>query len=290
MIRITKYFYIHILTVLLFVYCYITRRLEILAMSYAIMLVHELFHLAAALWIGLKPAHITLYPFGVNLRLKNRIVYGLADEIILYLAGPLSNILMALLAMLFRPQWQDFYRMNLCLFILNMLPVLPLDGGVVLKKILMHRLGQRRAERILCWISWCMIAALSALGVWIAIKNQFQFSICFFVIFLLGNIFTAKEKYNIDFVKELMFYQEKGRKFRNKQVKTVMLRKGDSPRTLAQSFTAGQYYIIFVVTPEGKIDDILTETQLMQYILSNSGEKSTKYCKIFCRQKPDNAI
>ena len=239
-------------------------------MSYGIMLVHELFHLGAALWIGLKPAGITFYPFGVNLRLKNKLVYGLADEVILYLAGPLSNILMALVALTLFPTWRGFYGMNLCLFLLNMLPVLPLDGGVVLKKILAHYLGQRRAERVLMVFSCVIICILIGVGVWILYQNQFHFSICFFVIFLLGNIFSAREKYNIDFVKELMFYQEKGKKFRNKQVKTVMLQKGDSERLLVQNFCTGHYYIIFIVTPTGEIDDILTETQLMQRIIAKN--------------------
>ncbi len=269
MIRITRFLYIHILTVLLFIYCYITRRLELLAMTYGIMLVHELFHLGAAILIGLRPASMAFYPFGVNLRLKNKLVYGLADEIILYLAGPFANILMALGTVLFWPQFQEFYAMNLCLFILNMLPVLPLDGGVVLKKILMHKLGQRRAERIMCGVSWVIIVFLAGLGVITAVRSSFNFSICFFVLFLLGNIFTSREKYNIDFVRELMFYQEKGKTFRNKRVRTVMLRKGDSARELVQSFTLGSYYVVFIVDNEGKIDDILTETQMMKYILSN---------------------
>ncbi len=269
MIRITKFLYIHILTVLLFIYCYITRRLELLAMSYGIMLAHELFHLAAALFIGLRPASLALYPFGVNLRLKNKLVYGLADEIILYLAGPFSNILMALLGAIFFPWQQGFYGMNLCLFVLNMLPVLPLDGGVVLKKLLMHRLGQRRAERIMAGVSWGIILLLAAFGAVTALKSRFNFSVCFFVLFLLGNIFTSREKYNIDFIKELMFYQEKGRQFQNKRVKTVMLRKGDPYRELAKTFTLGSYYIIFVVDGQGEIDDILTESQLMRSILSN---------------------
>lgn len=269
MIRITKFLYIHVLTVLLFIYCYITRRLELLAVAYGIMLVHELFHLGAALLIGLRPASLAFYPFGVNLRLKNKLVYGLADEIILYLAGPFANILMALAGAVFWPRMQEFYMMNLCLFILNMLPVLPLDGGVVLKKIFMHRLGQRRAERIMCGVSWGMIAFLAGVGAWTAVRSHFNFSICFFVFFLIGNIFTSREKYNIDFVRELMFYQEKGKTFRNKQVRTVMLQKGDSARELAKTFTLGSYYVIFVVDGEGRIDDILTETQMMKYILSN---------------------
>ena len=136
MIKITKHIYIHILTVILFAVCYVTRRLELLALSYAIMTVHELSHLLAAVCIGLKPSRIVFYPFGVNLKLKTRMIYSISDEVILYFAGPFSNVIMALLAVFLDfPMKEEFYIQNIALFILNMLPIIPLDGGVILKKV-----------------------------------------------------------------------------------------------------------------------------------------------------------
>lgn len=41
-------------------------RLELLAMTYGIMLVHELFHLGAAILIGLRPASMAFIPFGAK--------------------------------------------------------------------------------------------------------------------------------------------------------------------------------------------------------------------------------
>ena len=73
MIKIVKGLYIHFLTPCLFAICYITGKLETLFISYIIMLLHELAHLLGAVVIGLKPARIVLYPFGVNLKLKNSI-------------------------------------------------------------------------------------------------------------------------------------------------------------------------------------------------------------------------
>lgn len=271
MIKLTKYIYIHVLTVLLFVYCFITRRLEVLWMTYLIMFIHELFHLGAALAIGLKPSHITFYPFGVNLKLKNKLVYSLSDEIILYLAGPFANILMGLCALIFfrgRAWAYDFYLKNIFLFCLNLLPIVPLDGGVVVKKIMMHRIGYRAAERVMNGISAVFIALFAGLGVYMAVRSSFHFSVCFFVLFLLGNIFVSREKYNIDFVRELMFYKEKGRSFQNRTVKTVLLQKGAEPKELAKRFTLGNYYIVFVVDAAGQIDDILTETQMLEDILA----------------------
>ena len=73
MIKISKGIYIHFLTVLLFIFCYINRKLEILAISYISIFVHEIAHLTAAIAIGLLPSRIIFLPFGVNLKLKNTI-------------------------------------------------------------------------------------------------------------------------------------------------------------------------------------------------------------------------
>ena len=270
MIKLSRWLYLHPLTVLLAVFCYINRTLEFFAMAFLIMTVHELSHLLAAVCIGLRPARIVFYPFGVNLKLKNTLVYSISDEIILYLAGPLSNLLLALVCVvLFRDiaGWERFYLQNLLLFGMNMLPILPLDGGVIVKKILAHRLGTKTAQRLMQGVSAVLIAGLCVFGGYLIYQNRFHASITFLVVFLLGNIFCSREKYQIDFVKELMFYKEKGQRYNHQTVKTMLMKKGSDCRKVAEHFTTGSYYVVFCVDEKGRIDELLTETQIMERIL-----------------------
>ncbi|MCD8181017.1 MAG: hypothetical protein LUF26_06000, partial [Firmicutes bacterium] len=223
MIRITKYLYIHILTAVLFVICALTRCIDVLTVTYAVMLLHEAAHTAAAVCIGLKISHITLYPFGVNLKLKNKMVYSLADEIILYISGPLCNILLALLSAAvykYHPSGtlRFFYINNAALFAVNMLPAVPLDGGVVARKILAYFLGSRAAAGIMKAVSAFVAAAVTALGIYTLYKTGFNFSLLLFSILLIGNMFTQKEKYDVDFVKELMFHSKK----KTKKIKHII--------------------------------------------------------------------
>ena len=271
MIKITRFLYIHPLSVLLLILGYITRQLEMFAIGYSIMLIHELAHLAAALYIGLMPSKIVVYPCGLNLKLKNKMVYSLADEIILYAAGPLSNICMALISLPFvkNAEWvRVFYIQNVALFVLNMLPVLPLDGGIILKKTAAYFVGGKAADNIMKFISVIIIVILSCIGGYLAYINNFNYSVCFLVLFLLCNIFTASEKYNIDFIRELMFYKEKGRRYNNQKVKTVLMEENSDPKTVASKFATGCYYVVFCVDKNGKISDILTETEILNRILN----------------------
>ena len=194
MIKICRYLYIHPLTILLFVICYITRQLEILTLSYVIMLIHELAHLISALCIGLLPSKIIIYPFGINLKLKNTLIYSISDEIILYAAGPLSNIIMALSALPFLRHSHyiyEFYIQNIALFVLNLLPVSPLDGGIILKKILTFYFGNKSAVKIIRTISSFIILLFVSFLIYIGINHKLNYSLFFLTVFLLCTIFTS---------------------------------------------------------------------------------------------------
>lgn len=269
MIKICKGLYIHFTSILLFAVCYFNRKLETMLVSYSVIFFHELAHLAAALLIGLRPSHITLFPFGVNLKLKNSLVYAISDEILLYLSGPLLNGIFALLSVPFLDKneyFALFYYNNLALFIFNILPILPMDGGIIVKTILTRRAGYRRAEKILRISSVTLILVLVICQVLLLIKNNFNFSILFAVIFLTGNIFTNKGKYYRDFTKELMFYQKKDKK-KIKKVKGYLIKNDANLKDLVKNFSLGSNYVIFKENTSGKIEQILTESEVIEEIL-----------------------
>ncbi len=268
MIKIFSGVYIHFITILLFSVCYITGKLETLSITYLIMTVHELSHLLASVMIGLKPSHVVFYPFGVNLKLKNKLVYSLTDEIILYIMGPFSNIIMAVLAKLFFKDFfwfEDFYFKNIFLFILNLLPILPLDGGIILKKIIAYRLGYNKSIKIMRSISVVMVI-LFAMCLWRFNILKYNFSMYFFLIFLAGNLFTAKEKYNVDVLRELMFFDKKTEQ---RKTNVLVAKKGENMRKLLKDFTNTRYNIICVIGENGEIEKILSEREVIERLLAN---------------------
>ena len=239
MIKITNYLRVNVLTIALFVFCIIFNKADMLCVTYAVMILHELAHCLAAVCIGLKISHIDFYPFGVNLKLKNKLVYSLADEMILYFSGPFCNILFALIAMIVYSRYPNesvkfFYISNTMLFCMNMIPSVPLDGGILLKKIIAYRLGYNSANKIMTIIS----AVFSAL--------------------MIGNIFTQSEKYNVDLTKTLMFNNKK-----KKSVRHIVVENECNYCDIVDEFIPKDYNVVYIVSDDGKVKDIITETQVI---------------------------
>lgn len=219
--------------------------------------------------IGLKPAYIAFHPFGVNLRLKNKIVGSLSDEIILYFSGPLVNIIFALVCLLIYKQNNniyvyDFYIKNIALFFINMLPIVPLDGGVILKKIIMYRIGYKAAQRLMLVISCIFTGVLCVMGIYLIYINNTNFSVILLTAFMIGNIFTQKEKYNIDFIREVIFYNDK----KKQRVKIYAAESEESLSDISLNFNMQNFYIVFFMDKHGKINRIMTETEILNRVIA----------------------
>lgn len=221
----------------------------------------------AALLIGLKIDRLVFYPYGVNLKLKNKFIHSLADEIILYISGPLANCLMALISgmayiSIKNTYLQLFYIGNIFLFIFNMLPVYPLDGGIILKKLFSYRFGEKAAERLMLVSSAVISAALIAIGAYTAYITEFNFSVILLASFLICSIFTQKEKYDSDFVKELMFYKKK----KKKNIRHIIVPCDTAYTSVAKKFSNNSYTVVYFENKNGKITEVMSEGDIMNHI------------------------
>ncbi|VGO21253.1 site-2 protease family protein [Pontiella sulfatireligans] len=107
---------------------------------------HELGHSVVARAKGGYIHEIVLYPFGGAAKISN-LPKRPVDEMLVALAGPAVSLLLALI---FR-QWeitQFLGYLNTMLFLFNMLPVFPMDGGRVLRAALTIKHGRLDATRM----------------------------------------------------------------------------------------------------------------------------------------------
>ncbi len=125
-------------------------------------IVHEIAHALTAQRRGLGVREICLYPFGGVTVYASPVPPG-TDEILVALAGPMANGLLTAALLLAHgcdvplpatPGEPGFsvlaslFWANAFLTVVNLVPVLPLDGGWILRSLLTPRLGYLKASHI----------------------------------------------------------------------------------------------------------------------------------------------
>lgn len=171
-------------------------------MIYIIFLVsitfHEIGHFLMSKILGIKmeKPKFLFIGYGVNnFHLENQ---KYIHKILIFLGGPLFNF--ALLGIVYNLKIDinlklDIFYTNLILGIINLLPIIPLDGGNILKTLLEQDLGITKAVNICFFVSEAVLVLISFLYS-IAIL-YFKNIWIFIAILYLWGIFIA-EKRNIE--------------------------------------------------------------------------------------------
>jgi Zn-dependent protease/CBS domain-containing protein len=160
------------------------NSLVFMVLLFACVLAHEFGHIFTARAFGVPTPDVTLLPIGGVARLA-RIPEKPSEEFLVAIAGPLVNVVIAIVLMRIAPthlsaahlaamespkgsmvEW--LAEANLFLAVFNMIPAFPMDGGRVLRALLAVRLGHVRATEIAASIGQWVAFGLGFLGLFYA--------------------------------------------------------------------------------------------------------------------------
>ena len=158
---------------------------------------HELSHALSAKRYGINTKDITLYPIGGVARLE-KMPEKPKQELIVALAGPVVNVIIALLLapLIVQSNFEtsesgnaliiganNFLPMlgmlNITLAVFNLIPAFPMDGGRVLRALLAMKLGRVKATKIAAGIGKLLAFGFIVMGFY---SNPFLIFIGLFVI------------------------------------------------------------------------------------------------------------
>ncbi|WP_371347926.1 site-2 protease family protein [Ancylobacter sp. IITR112] len=151
------------------------------ALLFLCVLLHEFGHIFAARRYGVKTPEVTLWPFGGIARLE-RIPEKPSEELVVALAGPAVNVVIAAVLLLFlggnvgvehiesieNPQVSLLAKLaaaNIFLVVFNLIPAFPMDGGRVLRALLAMRMSHAQATQMAASIGQGLAIGLGVLGI-----------------------------------------------------------------------------------------------------------------------------
>ncbi|WP_039043028.1 site-2 protease family protein [Sporosarcina sp. ZBG7A] len=126
-------FRLHPILLPVFILLAVMGGLAAYAIVFGSLLFHEAGHLVAAKANRMRVRSITILPYGGELEIAGRADHSRRARLLLALGGPIATTLLLLVAMTVTfPGSMDVMRIQLLILLVNLLPILPLDGGQAL--------------------------------------------------------------------------------------------------------------------------------------------------------------
>ena len=186
------------LKIFLFLFLFLlTSQIEIYIVLLLFAIIHELGHLIMGVILGFRPEEIRLTPVGLQIKFKmenlnknqqsynskpsklhNNLVSIIVASFcikraIIALAGPITNLLIAVIVILIGSLneniiniylYQIIIYSNFLIAIFNLIPIYPMDGGRVIKEVIKLFYGNKVAYKLTYIISKTVLILLTAIS------------------------------------------------------------------------------------------------------------------------------
>lgn len=167
---------------------------KIFALTFIFILLHELGHLVTGITIGLKVKKINIHISGLSVEFENYGKQRNANKIVVDIAGPLINIIALVIAIIIKQE--EIAYINLLLAIVNLLPIYPLDGGQILRTLLIKRFTYKETINFIESISQYTLIILTAIASCYLLIGK-NIGIFIAILYLWTIIFKEKRKNKI---------------------------------------------------------------------------------------------
>jgi len=247
--------------------------------AFAVVLLHELAHVAAARRLDVRVSDVELLPFGGVSRIGSEVVINPLKEVYVAAAGPASNLLLVGLAIAFKNYglWDDglspfFLQCNLLIAAFNLLPALPLDGGRIFRACLARRYGFREAtHRAARWGQFCGAAIIlgGAAGLAAGVSGL---DVLIIGAFLLFAATREKKAAAFHFIRHLAQKKEELNSAGTLPGKTLVsldtVRLGDVIRT----FVPQRFHLVYLLDRDWQYRGVVSETQIIDALLTEGAD------------------
>ena len=254
-----KKVYISPFTLLMIVFSFYSQVMNEFLIAFVVAIVHEFSHLIVAAFLRYEVKKFKLMPYGACLELENDFKCQ-KDELLISSAGPFSNLIMLFFCVitkhLFNVNVLFFAYANIYMLILNLIPVVPLDGGRIFKALTEEFYIPKLNLGVLASVVSTLFILLT--GVILIIKTNGNFSLFLVGIFLTNNI-------NVHNKKSMYIYDSINLKRDFYIPGVIVLNKDMVVSKCLKHLSKNQFMIVFIIDKSKNISGILTNTQIFNF-------------------------
>lgn len=275
---------VHPLFVLVMLGSIVTGYVAELVVLFAIVLVHELGHVAAAKAFGWRVREIKLLPFGGVAETEEAGTVPAAQEAAVAAAGPLQNVWMAAAAWAlgrwagWDEDWAAYIaRANVMIGLFNLLPVLPLDGGKLLQAAFS---GGFPYHRTLHWgaaLSLAFSAGMVAFACIPLNEGGVQLNLLAIGLFLFVSNWTYRRNLPFVFLRFLMHRgaESEARREKGAPAAPIVVTGRQTVGGILRMLRRGRYHLIYVTGEGGRLLGVLPEERVIERYLEVGRQGAT---------------
>ena len=256
------------------------------------LLLHEICHGITARALRAQVCAMELMPFGCAMEIEYFGCIERSKQILIAAAGPLGNITAA--ALLYMLPFCEkgvaaeyFINANIYLCCINLLPVLPLDGGRILFALVSEK-KRGKAVEILGILGAILGGGMTALGIYIIYKGYFNLTMLIMGIFIFGGGITKAVSKGYVFCRDT---GEKMRALRSKKavgVNSIAVYKNMTAGEVIKLLDRSRINVICVVDECGECIGSIYENKLL-WAMAKYGN-TVPLCKLTENKKSDKII
>ena len=238
-----------------------------------VVMIHEFGHYIVAKKLGYKLDKFYLSPYGVSLNYREKI-FSTDDEIMIAVAGPALNIVIAILITCFwwivpelYTSTADFVSFNFFLAVFNMLPAYPLDGGRVLVSLISKLTGRQKAYKISMLFNVLFSILFFCLFVYscfVDVNITFALMSVFLILGLIDTKFEGRY--------ERMLFRSRVDLKKGAKVFSIAVSSDITLYSATKKLRETRFNVLHVVFPSGKVKVVNEEVLKTLILLYDSGE------------------
>lgn len=233
-------------------------------------LLHEIGHAIIAKALTIHVEEIELFPFGGVAKMEDITKYGGYMEAFIGIAGPVVSGAIALISAMLSA-YDDVFaiiaQFNFILFIFNLLPALPMDGGRILRNVLIHHMSYKQATKVMV-VSGRLIAILLVLyNILIIYRGSTSFAFIITGIFIYLGCHKEMKFCSYYYLMNKNNYKKNHGGKRRLKTRIIKVYEHSYVRFAANQFSPGTVCIVHVLDSSGNVISVLSEADIMDAFL-----------------------